>query len=147
MEAARKMMKMLTSALLARRPTWKDSSLEYLMSGACSDPGTPFSWKTVGVDMMCSQVEHMEILGSLVNKTGASQTSLDHRLAQATKRYYSRKQFLSRRGTGLSEVPIVSRRRVQMSLVGIRRMDHHQRICSNLDSLGEEVPYTGEWSR
>ena len=59
---ARKMMKMLTGALLARRLVWKDGSLEFLASHATMDMNIPFKWKSAGLDMECIKVEKMNML-------------------------------------------------------------------------------------
>ena len=82
---SRKMMKMLTGALLARRLAWEDGSLELLASSACVDKNTPFKWKSAGVDLECIKVDKTNMLEILMDGVGSTNASVDHRMSQATR--------------------------------------------------------------
>ena len=87
----RKMVTSLTAVLALHRLYWKPTSLEVLSSTPELCAG--FDIEDGHETMYVKPVESMEILGTVLHKSGSTEVQLDHRLAKATAAFHAEKDL------------------------------------------------------
>lgn len=102
-DEARIMVAELTAQIYEKGFVWKPSSLECLTHAGQETPLDFYVEPPVGEKLHMKAVDSLVALGVLLDRTGSTEASVNHRMAQADKAFYKHLRAISNPAAGVQE--------------------------------------------